>query len=71
MWLLLSSCLGTSIMQQMRELWDAAVRSSRLDANLGPRGVRTAGARRRRELGFSEVDLDIWEMEALGARRGG
>ena len=45
--------------------------SARLDETSGPRAVRSAGIRRRRELGVSNADLDLWEMENLGARRGG
>ena len=34
------------------------------------RGARTASARsRRHELGFSEGDGEMWEMERLGGRR--
>lgn len=37
---------------------------------MGPHRMRSAGALRRRELGFSETDADFWEMETLSARRG-
>lgn len=47
------------------------VRSARVDETAAPHAVRSAGIRRRRELGVSDADLDLWEMETLGARRGG
>lgn len=70
-WLLLTSCLGDPIIRQLREIWDSAIRSARLEDSAGPRGFRTASARRRRELGFTEADSDLWEMDTLAARRGG
>ncbi|TDL20903.1 hypothetical protein BD410DRAFT_790249 [Rickenella mellea] len=53
-WLVLSSCLGTQILNPLRELWDSAMRTPQT-THYGPM------SRRRREFGLSEGE--IWEME--------
>ncbi|KIK00221.1 hypothetical protein K443DRAFT_679310 [Laccaria amethystina LaAM-08-1] len=54
-WCLISSCLGTSVLQSMKNLWDYAVLSSR-------NHHRNPMSYRRRAFG----DEEIWEMEHRG-----
>lgn len=72
-WLVLSSCLGVRITRPLHALWEYMLQSAQASGNGlgGSRGVGgLSGVRRRRELGFSEADVDTWEMEVLGGRRG-
>jgi hypothetical protein len=61
-WCLLSSCLGTPILQALKSLWEYLV----LSAKSG--GDRTLQSRRRAAQGrFSEVEEE-WEMNYRGGR---
>lgn len=61
-WCILSTCLGPQLTRTLRELWDAAILAGHSNAT----GPRMAYSRRRRELGLSEQDVDLWEMETYG-----
>jgi len=61
-WCLLSSCLGTPILEALKNLWEYLVLSARLG------GDSTLQSRRRAAQGrFSEVEEE-WEMNYRGSR---